>query len=165
MLYQRRVFPFCRALLHSSIINFSKINLLYKLYFQNESSATLFTIRINVNMYCSSMLYGLLILLPSLPVPSPTLTVTAQYKGELFIGTNSPSSGSHRLEHNESITYYFIFNLSEGPDRWLPTLFGNLLLSFEIRRRVLLGSKGIRSRAHWLSFTKIPTVLLIVVKH
>lgn len=31
-------------------------------------------------------MYLILILLPSLPAPSPTLTVTAQYKGELFIG-------------------------------------------------------------------------------
>ena len=35
-------------------------------------------------MYC--LLYDLLILLPSLLVPSAALTVTALYKGELFIG-------------------------------------------------------------------------------
>lgn len=115
----------------------SKINLLYKLF--------------QVNMYC--LLYDLLILLPSLSVPSPTFTVTALCKGELFIGAILHllgATGCYIIQALHMILFFF-FNQSEDTDSWLPTLFGNLSLSFEIRRRVLLGSKGIGSRAHYHS--------------
>lgn len=69
-----------------------------------------------------------------LPVPSPTLT---GYEGELFIGAIF-----HLLEASDcyiikALHMISFFNQSEDPDSWLPTLFGNLSLSFEIRRRGL----------------------------
>lgn len=75
---------------------------------------------------------------------------------------HSPSSGRRRQLNNEAITYityhptlHLLFlNRSEDPDSWLPTLFATLSLSFKIRKRGLLGSKGTWSRAHRLSFRK-----------
>lgn len=89
------------------------------------------------------------------PYPSPisacTITVTAQYKGELFIGVILhllEATDGYIMKALHIILFFFFKNQSEDPDSWLPTLFGTLSLSFEIRRRGLLGSKGIRSRAH-----------------
>lgn len=83
---------------------------------------------------------------------------TAQYKGEVFIGAIL-----HLLEAADSYImktshiappFFFLFNRSEDPDSWLPTLFATLSLSFKIRKRGLLGSKGTWSRAHRPSFRR-----------
>lgn len=123
------------------------------LYFQNESSATLFTLRLWVNMYCCFLSYVLLIQLSFLPVPSVTLASTAQCKGKVY-WCHSPAYGSHSLLHNDSITcdFFFFFNQFQDPDSWLPTTFGNLilsLLSFEIRRRVLRGGQRVFEAKLW----------------
>lgn len=159
------VFPFCCALLHPSIIYFSKIDLLQTVL--SEWVLWYFVYRMDLCKY-ALLRSAAWSPYPSLISACAIINTQADCPVQRWIvyWCHSPSSGSHRLLHNEGITYdvfLFFFNQCEDPDSWLPTLFGNLSLSFEIRRRVLLGSKGIRSRAHWLSL-KILAALKTLVR-
>lgn len=76
----------------------------YKLHFQNESHATLFTLWIYVNM-CRS---------PVSPYPPPisacTIPVCPVQRWTVY-WRHSPSYGSRRLVHNEGITWFFMIFL------------------------------------------------------